>query len=139
MARTLYRLAILLAVAGLIAAGVYGLSQSPAAAARLAAVEREHGGEGHGAEGAALEGTAHVEGLEGSSTNALGRGQGGPGRGLGGGGRGEGGGRGIHEAASLERGLPELGKTLVVLVGVAVGVILVQKLAGRAARKPRSA
>lgn len=137
MARTLYRLMILLAAAALIAAGVYGLSQSPAAAARLAAVEGEHGGEGRGAEGAALEGTAHVEGLEGSSTNALGRGQGGPGRGLGGGGRGLGG--GIHEAASLERGLPELGKTLVVLVGVAVGVILVQKLTGRAARKPRSA
>jgi len=136
MARTLYRLVILLAAAGLVAAGVYGLSQSPAAAARLAAVEGEHGGEGHGAEGAAVEGLAHVEGVEGSS-NALGRGQGGPGRGLGGGGRGLGG--GIHEAASLERGLPELGKTLVILVGGAAGVILVQKLAGRAARKPRSA
>lgn len=131
MYRTLYRLVILLAAAGLIAAGVYGLSQSPAAAARLAVV-----GEGHGAEGAAVEGLAHVEGVE-PGANALGRGQGGPGRGLGGGGRGEGG--GIHEAASLERGLPELGKTLVVVVGVAAGVILVQKLAGRAARKPRSA
>ncbi len=131
MLRTLFRLMILLAAAGLIAAGVYGLSQSPAAAACLAAVEGEHGGEG-----AAVEGLAHVEGVEGSP-NALGRGQGGPGRGLGGGGRGEGG--GIHEAASLERGLPELGKTLVVLVGAAAGVILVQKLAGRAARKPRSA
>jgi hypothetical protein len=127
---------ILLAAAGLIAAGVYGLSQSPAAAARLAAVEGEHGVEGHGAEGAAVESLAHGEGVEGSP-NALGRGQGGPGRGLGGGGRGEGG--GIHEAASLERGLPELGKTMVVVVGVAAGVILVQKLAGRAARKPRSA
>lgn len=124
MLRTLYRLVILLAAAGLIAAGVYGLSQSPAAAARLAVV-----GEGHGAEGAAVEGLAHVEGVEPGAT-ALGRG-------LGGGGRGEGG--GIHEAASLERGLPELGKTLVVVVGVAAGVILVQKLAGRAARKPRSA
>lgn len=133
MIRTLYRLLILLAAAGLVAAGVYGLSQSPAAAARLAEV-----GEGHGEEGAAVEGLAHVEGVEAGST-ALGRGQGGPGRGLGGGGRGEGGGGGIHEAASLERGLPELGKTLVVLVGVAAGVILVQKLAGRAARKPRSA
>ncbi len=131
MLRTLYRLVILLAAAGLIAAGVYALSQSPAATASLAVA-----GERHGAEGAAVEGLAHVEGVE-VGAPALGRGQGGPGRGLGGRGRGEGG--GIHEAASLERGLPELGKTLVVLAGITAGVILVQKLAGRAARKPRSA